>query len=191
MLYVLRLALLVVRDVVRENEFGFTGCLPRAFSLILRDCMGNASSTAFAPPEGAFLGVGSSSLSSPSSSSSPMANALYSGTFPNLVCLAGPLALSRDPLRGLATPVDSPTSLRSRLMRSTSSRAPSTVKSRSASKRLRLFTMTSTKRRFSAPLVRTKNTRAEGIHESRAMASIHVKPRDALKFTKHRSLQIG
>ncbi len=146
---VLRLVLLVFREVVREKEDWPTGCLPRAFSLILRDCSGRDSSMMLVE---ALAGLEMVSMpSSSSSSSSPIANVSSSGTLRKVGDLMAGRVASREALRdGVLTPVASPASFRSLFWRSSSSRAPLTVKSRRASKRLRAFTTTSTKRRFSA-----------------------------------------
>jgi len=107
-----RLVVDVFRDVEREKDSWPTGCFPRAFSLMLRDCMGRSSSTALVEaPSGAENAVLALSLpSSSSSSSSPIANASCSGTLPRCAERAetGVLALSIDALRaGLLTPVGS------------------------------------------------------------------------------------
>ena len=142
---VCRLARLVfdaLREVDREKEDWPTGCLPRAFSDMERVWTGTASSIdaeALLCDRACGLLMGVSGSSS-SSSSSPMANAPCSGTLPRdgERLDAGLRMLSMDaPRVGLVMPEILPLrSLRSWLMRSTSDRAPSTVKSRSASKRL-------------------------------------------------------
>ena len=150
----------VFRDVERENEPWPTGCFPRAFSDILRDCKGTASSATLL--DDALSGVVSEVLfantplsPSSSSSSSPIAKASFSGTLPSCGerAEAGLRVLSSEPLRpGLRIPeagrAGSPRSLRSWACLSSSAIAPSTVKSRRALKRLRLRTTTSTKRRL-------------------------------------------
>lgn len=148
-----------MREVEREKLPWPIGCLPRAFSLILRDCSGNASSTVLLDALTGLESCESVVLSRPSSSSSPpIVNVESSGTSPREGDLPNPWlrALSTELLR--AAPLnltDSPASLRSIVMRSTSASAPSTVKSRRASKRLRPLMTASIKRRFSALPVST------------------------------------
>lgn len=145
-----------LREADREKEPWPTGCLPRAFSDMERVCVGTASSIEaeallWDRECGLLIGV---SRSSSSSSSSPIANAPCSGTFPSdgdrleaglrMSSIEAPrvglVILAMLPLR----------SLRSWLMRSSSVKAPSTVKSLNASKCLWQRQTISTKRLFAS-----------------------------------------
>ena len=191
-----KLAVDVFREVEREKEPWPTGCFPRAFSLMLRDCRGTASSTSvlvglYGCESDVRLLAIASSLSS-SSSSSPMAKAPCSGTLLRWCeerADTGLRMLSREPLRaglctpeGTTSPTLTPRSLRSCACRSSSATAPSTVESRKALKRFRLRTITSTKRRFAAAASPSQ-------HEGQVKDKEEVK--DTKAFTQSKEIRVA